>query len=73
MARPQYRKVEAFRKEKYIQVVGHTPVEMIFEKDGFIYTDVFSTDQSGEQIGESAMLVIDTETGDYEKVKVYNK
>lgn len=33
-----------------------------------IFTDVFSTDREGTQIGESAMLVIDSETGEYEKI-----
>ena len=31
--RPQYRKAEAFRKDAYKQVVGHTPVEKISEKE----------------------------------------
>lgn len=71
--RPQYRLSEAFRKETYIQVVGHTPVERICEKDGFISTDVFSTYRNGTQIGESAMIVIDSKTGSYEKIEVPGK
>ncbi len=55
------------------QVVGHTPVERIFEKDGIISTDVFSTYRDGTQIGESAMIVIDSETGEYEKIDVPGK
>ena len=61
---------KAFRAEKYRQVVGHTPVEKILEKDGMIFTDVFSTYRDGRQIGESAMVVIDSETGEYEVVEV---
>ena len=61
---------KAFRAEKYKQVVGHTPVEKIMEQGGIIFTDVFSTDREGTQIGESAMLVIDSETGEYEVVEV---
>ena len=68
--RPQYRNVRVFRKDSYTQVVGHTPVETVFEKDGIISTDVFSTDRSGRQIGESVMIVIDSETGKYEKLAV---
>ena len=68
--RPQYMDRETFRADVYKQVVGHTPVEKIFEKDGIISTDVFSTYRDGTQIGESAMIVIDSETGEYEKVKV---
>ncbi len=71
--RPQYRNVESFRHDKYIQVVGHTPVDRIYEKDGYISTDVFSTYRDGRQIGESAMIVIDSETGKYEKVGVPGK
>ncbi len=61
---------KAFRGEKYKQVVGHTPVEKIMEQGGMIFTDVFSTDREGTQIGESAMVVIDSETGEYEVVEV---
>lgn len=64
--RPQYKDVDPFRNDIYKQVVGHTPVEKIFEKEGIISTDVFSTYSDGRQIGESAMIVIDTETGNYE-------
>ncbi|MCR5250105.1 MAG: metallophosphoesterase [Lachnospiraceae bacterium] len=68
--RPQYRPVNAFRSDTYTQVVGHTPVDAIFKKDGFISTDVFSTYRDGRQIGESAMIVIDSQTGEYEKLQV---
>ena len=40
------------------------------EQEGIIFTDVFSTDREGAQIGESAMVVIDSETGEYEVVEV---
>ena len=62
-----------FRADTYKQVVWHTPVEKIFEKDGIISTDVFSTYRDGTQIGESSMIVIDSETGKYEKVEVMGK
>lgn len=62
-----------FRADTYKQVVGHTPVERIFEKDGIILTDVFSTYRDERQIGESAMIVIDSETGKYEKIEVMGK
>ena len=67
--RPQYKDVDTFRRGIYTQVVGHTPVEKIFEKDGIISTDVFSTYRDGTQIGESAMIVIDSVIGKYEKVE----
>lgn len=71
--RPQYETREMFRADTYKQVVWHTPVEKIFEKDGIISTDVFSTYRDGRQIGESAMIVIDSETGEYEKIEVMGK
>ena len=52
---------------------GDTPVERIFEKDGIISTDVFSTYSDWTQIGESAMIVINSETGEYEKIDVPGK
>ncbi|MBE5824020.1 MAG: metallophosphoesterase [Butyrivibrio sp.] len=71
--RPQYKDVDAFRRESYTQVVGHTPVKNIYEKNSFISTDVFSTYSDGRQIGESAMIIIDTETRNYEKIPVMGK
>lgn len=68
--RPQYKTRTTFMADSYKQVVGHTPVEKIFEKNGIISTDVFSTYRDGTQIGESAMIVIDSETGEYEKIEV---
>lgn len=68
--RPQYKYVDAFRNDIYTQVVGHTPVEKIFEKDGIISTDVFSTYRDGRQIGESAMIAIDSDTGKYKKIEL---
>jgi len=68
--RPPNSNKEPFRFEYYTQVVGHTPVREIYDKDGFILTDVFSTYRDGTQIGESAMIVIDSKTGKYEKIEV---
>ena len=71
--RPQYGTREIFGADTYKQVVGYTAVEKIFEKDGIMSTDVFSTYRDGTQIGESAMIVIDSETGKYEKVEAMGK
>ncbi len=65
--RPQDGGWTAFRGEEYVQVVGHTPVKEITLENGFISTDVFSTYPRGGQIGESAMVVIETTTGEFEK------
>lgn len=71
--RPQNKSRKMFRAEIYKQVVGHTPVKEIFEKDSVISTDVFSTYRDGTQIGESVMIVIDSETRKYEKIEVMGK
>ena len=71
--RPQINNRKIFKADTYKQVVGHTPVEKIFEKDSVISTDVFSTYRNRTQIGESAMIVIDSETGKYEKTEVMGK
>ena len=68
--RPQYENAEAFQGYLYTQVVGHTPVKNIYKEHGYISTDVFSTYRDGTQIGESAMLIIDSKTGDFEKAEV---
>ena len=68
--RPQYGAAKSFRSDTYTQVVGHTPVEEIYERNGFISTDVFSTFHNGKQIGESAMIVIDSKTREYEKINI---
>ena len=47
MKRIYERNVDAFRKEMYTQVVGHTPVDKIYDENGFIPTDVFSTYRDG--------------------------
>lgn len=62
-----------FRADTYKQVVWHTPVEKIFEKDGIISTDVFSTYRDGTQIGESARIAIDSKSGGFEKIEVMGK
>ena len=68
--RPQYKTREVFRADLYKQVVGHTPVKKIYEKNGIISTDVFSSYRDGTQIGESAMIVIDSKTGEYKKIDI---
>ena len=68
--KPQYKAREVFRADQYKQVVGHTPVKEIYEKNGIISTDVFSTYRDGTQIGEPAMIVIDSKAGEYKKIEV---
>lgn len=68
--RPQSESQNAFRKETFTHVVGHTPVELIHKNNGFISVDTFSTFRNGAQIGEAKMIVIDTISGEYEKIEV---
>ncbi|MBQ7503598.1 metallophosphoesterase [bacterium] len=71
--RPQAGGTEMFGSETFIQAIGHTPSESIYEENGVIYADVFSTASDGEQIGEAAMPVIDTLTKAYEIIAVEGK
>ena len=68
--RPQDSWRNGFRNDIYIQVVGHTPVRWIYEMNGMISTDVFSTYRDGTQIGESAMIVIDSVSGECTKISI---
>ena len=68
--RPQFKDIEMYRADTYTQVVGHTPIELVFEKNGVISTDVFSTYRNGRQIGASEMVVIDTQTREYDLITV---
>ena len=71
--RPQYGDQRDIQS-RYIQTGGRAySGGEDFEKDGIISTDVFSTYRDGRQIGESAMMVIDSETGKYEKIEVMGK
>lgn len=69
-ARPQYESLTPYNGDKYIHVVGHTPVDMIKEENGFISTDVFSTDDKGKPIGRRGFLIIDTISKRYEIASV---
>ena len=71
--RPQDDYFNMFRTDIYTQVVGHTPVDQIYEENGIISTDVFSTYPDGRQVGESALIVIDTKTREYEKIEFFEE
>lgn len=61
--------------KRFLQVVGHTPVPTITHNidDNIIYTDTWSTDSSGEALGDCSLLVIDTNTLEFEKILVNQK
>ena len=67
--RPQYYKGKMYKSRKCLQVVGHTPVEKINKCKNVISCDVFSTYQDGSPIGTQELLVIDTETWEFQGVK----
>lgn len=60
--RPQYGGYSMLRSNKYLQVIGHTPVPDISMEEGFISTDVFSTTPDGKSKGKPGFLLIDTVT-----------
>lgn len=47
--------------KRYMQVVGHTPMEGITFENNLLSTDVFSTYSSGAPIGDSRFAIVDTE------------
>ncbi len=66
--RPQYGRRRMYEPGNILQVVGHTPVEVIRKNRNIISCDVFSTYRDGESIGTSEFLLIDTVTGDFQGI-----
>ena len=60
--RPQFYEGRLYKSRKLLQVVGHTPVEVIKRKGNLLSCDVFSTGSTGESIGTQEFPVIDTIT-----------
>jgi hypothetical protein len=60
-----------FQSQKYLQVVGHTPVEEIKKDKNVISCDVFSTSSNGKPIGKPQFLILDTSTGKYTTTPEY--
>ena len=67
--RPQYSGRKMYKQGELLQVVGHTPVSQINEKDGVISCDVFSTHGDGTPIGTQEFLILDTVSWEYYGVK----
>ena len=42
------------------QVIGHTPVEQVIEKDNVWFVDTFSTYSNGKPFGNNSFMIIDT-------------
>ena len=49
--RPQHSNMRLYKPRKLLQVVGHTPMDMITKEGNLISCDVFSTYRDGKPIG----------------------
>ena len=67
--RPQHSNMRLYKPRKLLQVVGHTPMDMITKEGNLISCDVFSTYQNGKPIGTEEFLLLDTETWECSGVK----
>lgn len=63
--RPQYYSGRMYMPRKYLQVVGHTPVEKIFRYRNVLSCDSFSTNPDGTPIGTQEFVVVDTVTKEF--------
>jgi hypothetical protein len=63
--RPQYSGRKMYKQGELLQVVGHTPMRQIEEKDGVVSCDVFSTHSDGTPIGTQEFLILDTVSWEY--------
>ena len=68
--RPQYGSFHMYKSEELLQVVGHTPMKEITRQENIISCDVFSTYPDGDPIGTQEFLLLDTETWEYEGIKM---
>lgn len=67
--RPQYSSLPNYGEGRYLQVVGHTPVDRIYRKGNIVSCDVFSTKSDRSPIGTQEFPVIDTDTWDVSGAK----
>lgn len=68
--RPQYSNVKMYKPRKLLQVVGHTPVEMIYRDRNIISCDAFSTERDGSPIGTEEYLILDTMSWECNRAKL---
>lgn len=67
--RPQYNNKPMYEVDRFLQVVGHSPVEEI-RKDGSVLScDVFSTYRDKKPIGTQEFLIVDTKTWEFHGIK----
>lgn len=57
---------EAWEKDKFLQVVGHSPMKTPTQEGSILSCDVFSTYRNGAPYGDQKWVVVDTETKKWE-------
>ena len=64
--RPQFYNLQkGLWPKEFLNVAGHTPVQGVYEKDGLLSTDTFSTYSNGRKFGEEKLLWVDTVTKEW--------
>lgn len=59
---------EAWGKDKYLQVVGHSPMECPTQQGSILSCDVFSTYRDGAPYGNERYTVVDTKTKEWSTI-----
>lgn len=60
---------EAWGKDEYLQVVGHSPVKTATQEGSILSCDTFSTYRNGAPYGDQSFVVVDTVTKEWRKVE----
>ena len=68
--RPQRALCPMYEPDRFVQVVGHTPVETIRREGCMIFCDVFARTRNGLPYGSRHFPVVDTETGTWTEYPV---
>lgn len=70
--RPQYYKGRMYKADDstFLQIVGHTPVQKVYQEGNILSCDVFSTERDGiTPIGTEEFVILDTVSCEWECVK----
>lgn len=59
---------EAWEKDKYLQVVGHSPMECPTQQGSILSCDVFSTYRDGAPYGNERYTIVDTKTKEWHTI-----
>ena len=73
--RPQEQCINMYEAEKYLQIVGHTPIsEIIYDaSENVLSVDTFSTYRDGTPIGTQSFAVVDTVAKEWEFIPTQEK